>query len=178
MQQFVARMARLFSASVLAVLLAAGPVQAGQLQWQALPDRERVTITMAPNEGLAGPVGRIAPTGVLVPFSEVPSGLNVAEVPAGSRIFKGTRQQGRALVFLTQTPEFGYMVSKQTSTELVVDFFPNPLGARWKPSDKAPTTEFPPDFAVPPSAPPARMTFRPLPGTPPNTPRRPSPPAP
>ena len=34
MQQFVARMARLFSASVLAVLLAAGPVRAGQLQWQ------------------------------------------------------------------------------------------------------------------------------------------------
>lgn len=160
MQQFVARMARLFSASALAVLLAAGPARAGQLQWQALPDRERVTVTMAPNEGLAGPVGRIAPNGVLVPFSEVPSGLNVADAPAGSRIFKGTKQQGRALVFLTQTPEFGYMVSKQTSTELVVDFFPNPLGARWKPSDKAPTTELPPDFAVAPSAPPDETNQR------------------
>lgn len=150
MQQIFAGTARRFFIPVLAVLLTAAPALAGQLQWQALPDRERITITKAPNEGMAGPVGRIALTGVLVPFSEVPSGLRVAEPPAGARIFKGTRMEGRSLLIETQTPEFGFVVSKQTSSELVVDFFPNPLGARWKPSSKAPTTEFPPDLATAP----------------------------
>ena len=154
MQQIFAGIARILFAPALAVLLVAGPAWAAQLQWQALPDRERITITMSPSDGLSGPVGRIAPTAVIVPFTEVPSGLYVADTPAGARIFQGTRQQGRSLVFVTQTPEFGYVVSKQTSTELVVDFFPNPLGARWKPSAKAPTTEVPPDTGIPAMAPP------------------------
>ncbi|MDR2488069.1 MAG: hypothetical protein LBD42_00970 [Desulfovibrio sp.] len=154
MQDIVAGIARFLLALVLAALLPVAISPAAQLQWQALPDRERVSLTLLPDEGMAGKVGRIAPTGLLIPFSEVPGNLFVADPPAGARIFQGTKQQGRSLVLLTQTPEFGYMVAKQSPTELIVDFFPNPLGARWKPSAKAPTTEIPPDFAVAPVSPP------------------------
>ncbi len=128
--------------------------KAATLQWSALPDRERVTITMLPKEGVPGTVGRIDPKGVLVPFTEVPEGLLVQTPPTGAAIFQGSRTMGRALAITTQTPEFGFMVTRQTPKELVIDFFHNPLGARWKPSSKAPTTEVPPDDGVPVYAPP------------------------
>lgn len=124
--------------------------QGASLRWEALPDRERVTLSMRQSEGFPGTVGRIALTGVIVPFTEVPSGLHVAEAPKEAKLFKGTQQQGRSLVLLTQTPEFGFLVSRHTPQEVVVDFFSNPLGARWKPSSKAPTTEVAPDTGIPP----------------------------
>ncbi len=121
-----------------------------ELRWEALPDRERITILLREVEGMAGPLGRIAPTGILAPFTEVPPGLVLDETPKGARLFKSTRQQGRALVILTQTPQFGFLVAKQSAREVVIDLFPNELGARWKPSGKAPTTEKAPDLGVPP----------------------------
>ena len=125
--------------------------QGATLRWEPLPDRERVTISMRQSEGFPGTVGRIALTGVIVPFTEVPSGLHVAEAPKEAKLFKGTQQQGRSLVLLTQTPEFGFLVSRHTPQEVVVDLFSNPLGARWKPSAKAPTTEMAPDEGLPPT---------------------------
>ena len=158
MQPIFAGIARSLFAPVLAVLLMAGHAWGAQLHWQALPDRERITISMSPSEGLAGPVGRIASTGVLVPFTEVPSGLNVEQAPDGARIFKSTKHLGRSLILETQTPEFGYLLVRQTPVELVLDFFHNPLGARWRPTAKAPTTELPPDSNIPPIAPPDETT--------------------
>ncbi|MDR0339058.1 MAG: hypothetical protein LBH65_02140, partial [Desulfovibrio sp.] len=143
---------RFFCACFFALLCCA-PAGAAELEWQALPDRERVSIRMDQSEGVAGDVARIAPTGVIIPFSEVPPGLFVGAAPEGASIFKGTRQQGRSLILETQTAEFGFVLSSKTATSLVVDFFHNPLGARWKASSKAPTTEIPPDFAIPPMAP-------------------------
>ncbi len=141
-------------AALLLALLPARLGAAATLRWDALPDRERVTITLHPAEGVAGTVGRIDPKAVLVPFTEVPEGVYLPEAPAGAKIFNGTKIRGRALVFLTKTPEFGFMVNKHSSTELVVDFYPNQMGARWRPSEKAPTTELPPDTGVPDYAPP------------------------
>ncbi len=126
-----------------------GTGQAASLHWEALPDRERIVIRMDPTEGMPGSVARITPTGVLIPFNEVPQGLRLENTPQGAKIFKGTNVLGRSVALLTQTPEFGFVVGRQTSTELVVDFFPDKLGARWAPTSLAPTTEIPPDFAVP-----------------------------
>ena len=123
---------------------------AAELSWQALPDRERITIVMKPSEGMAGKVARIAPTGVLIPFSDVPPGLLLSETPEGAAIFKHTLQQGRSLVLVTQNPEFGFVVSKQQPTEIAIDFFHNALGARWKPTSAAPTTEVAPEHALGP----------------------------
>lgn len=136
-------------AALCLLLLAAGSARAASLQWRALPDRERVSIVMTENDSIAGAVGRIAPTGVIVPFAEIPAGVFLDSTPEGAAIFKGTKYMGHALVILTQTPEFGFVVSKQTPKELVVDFFHNPLGARWKATEKAPSTEVAPDFAIP-----------------------------
>ncbi|MDL2207850.1 hypothetical protein LJB82_03925, partial [Desulfovibrio sp. OttesenSCG-928-M16] len=120
--------------------------------WQALPDRERITINMKPSEGMAGKVARIAPTGVIIPFSDVPPGLLLSTTPEGATLFKGTQQQGRSLVLVTQHPEFGFVVSTQEPTRLSVDFFHNALGARWKATSAAPTTELPPEQGLGPIA--------------------------
>ena len=140
------------------LLIGAPSALAATLEWQALPDRERVSITMGESGGLAGAIGRIAPTGVIIPFTDVPAGLHVGKPPEGAAIFQGTKQQGRALVLVTQTPEFGFVVTRQTNAEIVVDFFRNPLGARWKPTQASPTTEVAPNILLGPIADPDAAT--------------------
>ena len=126
------------------------PAWAGEIQWEKLPDRERLTMRFGVTEGMAGTVGRIDLTGLVVPFTRIPSGLLVGKPPEGATLFKSTRIMGTALVIETQTPEFGFVVPSQTPTELVIDFFPNPLGARWRPTTTAPTTEVAPELVVRP----------------------------
>ncbi len=144
---------RILCTALLPAVLFPASGHAASLRWEALPDRERITITMSPSEGMPGKVARISPTGVLVPYTELPEGLIVGKKPEGAVIFQGTKPLGRALALVTTSPEFGFIVTKQSSTILVVEFFPDKLGARWRPTEKAPTTEIPPDFAVPEYAP-------------------------
>lgn len=144
---------RILYAALLPAVLFPASGHAASLRWEALPDRERITITMSPSEGMPGKVARISPTGVLVPYTELPEGLLVGKKPEGAVIFQGTKPLGRAVALVTTSPEFGFIVTKQSSTLLVIEFFPDKLGARWRPTEKAPTTEIPPDFAVPEYAP-------------------------
>ncbi|MDL2317015.1 hypothetical protein LJC59_08090, partial [Desulfovibrio sp. OttesenSCG-928-A18] len=138
----------------IALLCPAKHAAGAELHWEQLPDRERIRIELSVMEGMPGRVGRIAPNGVLVPFTDMPAGLHVAEPPKDARLFKGTQHQGRALVLLTQTPEFGFVVTKNSPEEIIVDFFHNPLGARWKATGPATATELVPDIAVTPLTPP------------------------
>ena len=131
-------------------LLLSVPAWAAGIQWEKLPDRERLSMRFGETEGLAGTAGRIALTGVVVPFTRVPPGMVLSRTPEGATLIKSTRLMGHALVIETQTPEFGFLVSRQSSTELDIDFFPNPLGARWRPTGPAPTTERTPEHHVPP----------------------------
>jgi TolA-binding protein len=144
---------RILCAALLTGLFAPETGLAAVLRWEGLPDRERVTITMDFKEGMAGPVGRIDLHGVLIPFTQVPPGLELQSAPPEAKIFLGTRQLGRSVVLMTKTPEFGFMVASQTPTELAIDFFPNALGARWKPPGPAPVTEISPDAGLGPMEP-------------------------
>ena len=131
------------------------------LQWSALPDRERIVITKEPSEGMHGAVARVGEKGLLIPFTEVPSGLFVEKTPEGAALFDRTSFLGRSLALHTQTEKFGFVVVSQTNRELVIDLFADELGARWKPTEKPPTTDVAPNYAVPSyggSAPPPEMT--------------------
>ena len=139
-----------FFCAVFLMLLFAASARAAEMHWEKLADRERLSLRFGTTEGLSGPVGRIALDGVLVPFTRLPSGLALGTTPSGAALFKGTRLMGQAMVIETQTPEFGFVVSRQTPNELVIDFFPNPLGARWKPTTVAPTTEPAPTVSMRP----------------------------
>jgi outer membrane protein assembly factor BamD (BamD/ComL family) len=144
--------------ALLCALRAPVPAGAATLEWKALPDRERITLRLNPSDGMAGRADRIAPNAVLVPFTSMPPGLLVNDTPEGAKLFQKTMAMGRALAIVTQTPEFGFMVSGQNPSELVIDFFPNPLGARWKRTAPATVTEIAPDRDLQPLSPPDAVT--------------------
>lgn len=102
------------------------------IEWQAMQGRERVIITKAMTEGMTGNVTRVDANGIGIPFNQVPSGLVLAELPEEGSIVKATAQYGQMLAIVTQTPKFGFVVSRQTPTQIIIDFFPDELGARWK----------------------------------------------
>lgn len=119
---------------------------AATMKWEALPDRERITINLGFSDGVPGQVGRIDTNALVIPFSEPPSGLDQS-TPEGAKLLHDIRQFGRSLVVTTQTPEFGFIVVTRSPKQLVLDLFPDVLGARWKATAKAPTTELPPNYA-------------------------------
>ena len=125
-------------AAFLFVLLVPQAVLAASINWSSLGDRERVRITLLPNDGFPGTVARIDAQGILLPFSEVPPNLLINSPPENAKIFQRTEQLGSALAIMTQTPEFGFVVTKKTADEIVIDFFADPMGARWKPTSRTP----------------------------------------
>lgn len=133
---------------------------AASIEWQAMQGRERMTITKAMTEGMTGNITRIDTKGIAIPFTEVPSGLVMQDQPEKASLIQGSAQFGQTLVILTQTPKFGFVVSRQTPTQIVIDFFPDELGARWKPEGGAPSLTVPAEAAkvaqpIPPSSPPS-----------------------
>ncbi len=162
-QSLFAGIFRLFGVVSALGLLFPLPGWAAVLEWSALPDRERITITSTLNESMPGVIQRVAPDGVVVPYDELPSNLFMENAPEGAKIFKGTRLLGRTVAFLTQTPEFGFVVNKQTPGVLIIDFFPDPLGARWKPADKKSVDAFHERIATPADTPAAPSAVQPVP---------------
>ena len=71
---------RILCAALLGLLLPATGL-AATLRWEGLPDRERLTVAMDFKEGMAGTVGRIDLHGVLIPFTQVPPGLEMQSAP-------------------------------------------------------------------------------------------------
>lgn len=157
MQVFFAGKTRYLASAVFALLFS-GTALAGSIHWEKLPDRERITLNLAENEPMTGPVGRVAPTGVLIPFGRVPAGVHIPLPPDGAQIIKGTKHLGQSLVLETQGPEFGFVVTKHTPRQIVIDFFHNVLGARWKPSSVATTSEVAPSMFVQPAVTPGHET--------------------
>lgn len=133
--------------SILALVFIVLPVEAATLEWAALPGKERIHIKKEAQEGMAGNVARIDSKGILIPFTQVPLGLVISS-PEESAIFDGTEKLGRAIAIKTKTPEFGFVVVKETPTTLIIDFFHDKLGARWKPTKVPPTTDVAPTYAV------------------------------
>ncbi len=79
--------------------------------------------------------------------------------------------QGRAVLNLA-SPAFGYIVAQDGPGRVVVDIFPDPLGARWQPGGglgpvvqtpavQAPVAQIPPVQATPPAEPPAAQATPP-----------------
>ena len=127
---------------------------AASLEWKAIGDREQIVILKDAHEGVLGTIARIDKTGLLVTFSAMPQGLVLPKGPNEATIFKGSKQVGMALGIETKTAEFGFVVSQKSDTRIVIDLFPDPLGARWKKPERPPTaTEIFPDTGKFPAKP-------------------------
>ncbi len=106
------------------------------MQWTIADGKETLHIRLSPTDGFAGKPQRVDTDGILIPFSEVPPNLLIYEPPKDSKLIASTVQLGTALAIKTQTPEFGFVVAKQNPREIIIDFFQDPMGARWKPSPR------------------------------------------
>ena len=146
---FFTGLLRSLAAAACAWLLLPSFTLAATFEWQQQGTKERIIITLNPSDGIAGNVARIDPTALVLPFTEVPSALLQEKTPAEARLFKNTSVLGNALALHTQTPAFGFVVTERKQHRVVIDIFPDALGARWKPSGTVvPTTELPPPSAV------------------------------
>ena len=146
---FLTGLPRSLAAAACAWLLIPSFSLAATFEWQQQGAKERIIITMSPSDGIIGTVARIDPTALVLPFTEVPAALLQEQTPTGARLFKNTSVLGNALAFHTQTPAFGFVVTERKQDKVVIDIFPDALGARWKPSSTVvPTTELPPPSAV------------------------------
>ena len=140
------KIAVLVAIFVLSFSLCQSPGHAASLEWKAAGDREQIIIRKEANEGIVNSITRIDKNGLLLTFSGIPGGLVLPKGPDEAVIFKGSKQLGMALAIETKTAEFGFVVSQKTDTLIVIDLFPDPLGARWKKPDRPPTsTEVFPD---------------------------------
>lgn len=149
---------RLLFAACAAWLFTAIPALALTWQWQALPDRERIVVNLdvpgsynverTDRQSLELTVsGAHAPASALAPIGD----------NAAPRLVAGVAPSASGLRFDTLTPAFGYIVTNPDPNRVVIDFFDNPLGARWRPQARAQreTPETPRDIPVNPPATPA-----------------------
>ena len=131
---------------------AATPARAVSWQWKSVENRERLVIYLdAPGEAK---VERSDRTAVTVTLPTTPQAVTQAPGsanPAANLVAK-VDSQGRNLVIGLKLPAFGYITTTPNPRQVQIDFFADPLGARWKPKPGAEAKTVP----APQSAPPAQ----------------------
>ncbi len=115
------------------LVAAPGLAQAVSWQWQNVDNRERITIYLdAPG---AAKVERTDRTAVTVTLPTPPQ--TVAQAPGSSNpasaLVTKVSGQGQNLIIDLKAPAFGYITTLPNPRQVQIDFFADPLGARWKP---------------------------------------------
>ncbi len=135
-----------------AVCSFAAASQAGAVswQWQSVDGRERVIIYLdAPGQAKVERTDRTAVTVTLPTLPQTVTQAPGSPNPASTLVTK-VSGQGRALLISLKAPAFGYITTSPNPRQVRIDFFSDPLGARWKPkpgAENAPTPETPPATA-------------------------------
>lgn len=110
------------------------------------PDKERLTFEF--DEPVAAyEVVRSSETSLRMTFSGVPGDDAVLETTldlSGASIAANVGKSGDALIIETSNPKFGFLsLTLDNGRRIVVDLFPDPLGARWSPPDSDPLAKSP-----------------------------------
>lgn len=116
------------------MLLPYGIAHGATWQWTALAGRERLTIQLDAGEreqslkrtgthsltmGLNSPTPQLALQGA---------------GPGVANLVSNAQARGNAIELSLHNPAFGYVVTRPSAGQIVIDIFPDPLGARWTPS--------------------------------------------
>ncbi len=133
-----------FGCFALAACFFAGAVEdAGALswQWKSVDNRERLLIYLdAPGEAK---VERSDRTAVTVTLPTTPQSVTQAPGsanPAANLVAK-VDSSGNTLIIGLKAPAFGYITTSPDPRQVQIDFFADPLGARWKPKPGAKTSQ-------------------------------------
>ncbi len=107
---------------------------AASWQWSSQAGRERVIIDLdAPGQERA--FNRTGTHSLTLSLNAAPSGFALAgEAPRQNSMIAGVAAAANAVDISLRTPAVGYLVTRPSPQRLVVDVFPDPLGARWTPS--------------------------------------------
>lgn len=139
-------------------------------QWTALPGRERITLLLD-SPGQASTAQRVGTTSIAIPLGAAATTFDrQGGAPAASALLANASLNGNQLLLNLASPAFGFIVTQPNPRSLVLDIYPDQLGARWKAPgviapagsvgaqtpvttpNATPATPTPPAAAVPPTA--------------------------
>lgn len=113
-----------------------GIAQAAGWEWSSLPGRERVVVQLdAPDRWS---VSRVGTTTLMLRLEGNNTDLQPGQNGGNDAIFRTMQTAPEGLYLLTNTNEFGYMVSRDGDNRVRIDLFNDPIGARWQPPAGAP----------------------------------------
>ena len=111
-------------------------VQAAEWQWSSQPGRERLEVRL--DQPQTGPptVARSGTNSVDIVLQNPPASLNASgQAPASGSLVQALQPENGLVRVNTSTPAFGFIWQQTGPQSFVMDFFPDPMGARWQPSD-------------------------------------------
>ncbi len=131
--------------------LGVGPVLALEMSLRQYPQREQVELRLPVDTATTPTVPLVRRVGGQAVRLELP-GVGQSELadldlpsPAGSRLLTAFLRDPAGLVVRTSTEAFGFVSQFNPSTGLLlVDFFPDPLGNRWRDTSSRPAPLAPP----------------------------------
>lgn len=155
-RNFFAWATRLFIC--LAASCPTGAALAATVEWSALPNRERISISLAKDEGSIGDVSRNGATSLRLNLKDAKNAQGVLEdlaliSPARAQYFSHSAPSGGALNIAVKNQAFGYIVNRNSPVSVDIDIFHDPTGAQWQ--DISQTTTNPPAQAPGAATPPA-----------------------
>ncbi len=114
---------------------------AASWQWSSQGGRERIVLELDAARQ-AGGAGRTATTQVTVGLETPLASFNRnGAAPTAGSLVSGVQAGETGVQVSLRDPAFGYIVSRPDARRVVIDVFPDPLGARWRnPGTPAPAT--------------------------------------
>lgn len=119
-------------------------------EWASLPGRERVTITL--DNPSPWSVNRVGTQTLLLKLENGAGNISPTTAPDGSNIFNTASPAQDGAFLTTKTNAFGYMVAREGDNKIRIDFFDNPIGARWEPPAGQPDNPVPIEAPSPQSS--------------------------
>lgn len=100
-------------------------------QWTPLAGRERLTIQLSPSEQELS-LKRTGTHSVSLALTAPADSLTLQGAgPGATGLVSNAQVRGREIELSLHNPAFGYVVTRPAPGQLVIDVFPDPLGARW-----------------------------------------------
>lgn len=115
--------------------------------------RDRLTIQLDGGEGETS-LGRSGTHSLTLGLSAPPAQFSLkGAAPGLGSLVSNAQVRGQEIEVALRNPAFGYMVTRPGPRQIVIDIFPDPLGARWTPSGQLAPAPATPVASVAPVAP-------------------------
>lgn len=116
------------------LLLPLTHAQAANWQWSTVSGRDRLVIQLDGTEG-EGVLRRSGTHSLTLGLAAAPTQFALSgAAPGVTSLVSHAQVRGNDIELALRNPAFGYMVTRPSPRQIVIDIFHDPLGARWTPS--------------------------------------------